>query len=205
MIHGTAVTGPVDTLVRVKGAFRGVRWLNKPQPGSGTVAFELIQELAADDQAVMFTDGWIAVAYSDPYRVEWYDPLLRIIGGAALPLDTVPVDDVQKRFVIRQAFPNAPTLFSPDDFPPWPALLPPFPVNALLTASDGTLVIRRTADAKRPGTRYDIVGRDGALAGTVQLNANERIGGFGLGSVYVIRRDDLNVETIYRHPWPVSK
>jgi hypothetical protein len=59
-----------------------------------------------------------------------------------------------------------------------------------------------TADA--PETRVDLVDRTGALRGVVVLGVRERILGFGVNSMYVVRMDEDDLEYVRRHPWPPS-
>ncbi len=199
---GEAVTGRPDTLVRLRGAYRGVRRIHKSLPGFSNVTYELVQDLSADDQAVLFQDGWVAIAYADPYRVDWYDPSGRKTTGGPLPFERVPVDLTQKRAALARSWPSDPNLFKPEDYPPWPEVLPPFLVDAILPAPDGSLLIRRTPDAYRPGTRYDIVSRQGVLVGRLLLRANEWIVGFGQASAYVIRETADGLQFIERYSWP---
>jgi len=199
---GNAVSGVIDTLARVAGAFRGIRRHTRSRVNGPAVTYELAQELAGDDQALLFQDGWVAIVYASPYRVEWYAPDGRRAAEALLPFEKVAVDAFQKRAFIARSWPQDPTLFSPNDFPPWPDVLPPFLPGALLPAPDGRLVILRTPDGRRPGTMYDLIDRRGILTARLLLEENERLAGFGSNAVYVVSRGEDDVESIKRHPWP---
>jgi hypothetical protein len=201
--NGSAVAGIVDTIAQLRGAFRGVRRHTKPsRPGRPAITYELVQELATDDQAILFPDGWIAIAYSDPYRVEWRGPNGQRVGGARLPITRVRVDEFQKRATIVRGWPADSTLFASGDYPPWPDVLPPFLPEALLPSPDGSLVIRRTPDGRLPQTAYDLVSRRGAFTGRIVLKSNKRLVAFGRNAVYVVSRDGDGIETVERHDWP---
>lgn len=199
---GQVVAGGPDTIGRLRGAFRGVRRHRVPgRAGVPPITYELVQELATDDQATLFPDGWLAIAHADPYRVEWRDRNGRRLTGAPLPFERVRVDDFQKRATIARGFPNDSSMFSSKDFPPWPDVLPPFLPEALLRSPDGSLVIRRTPDGRRSQTTYDVVNRQGVLTHKLVLKANSWLVGFGKKSAYVVRRDEDGIQTIERYQW----
>lgn len=91
-----------------------------------------------------------------------------------------------------------------DELPPWPAVLPPFLVDRIGALADpaGRVVIRRTPDATRPGTFYDVVDRADALVGRVALDEDEHLVGLGRRSVYVVETDEDGLQWLRRHPWP---
>jgi hypothetical protein len=191
----------VDTIGRVRGAGRGqtLVWRDAPPPPSQWL---LENPLAAEDQAVLFRDGWVAVAFGDPYRVEWITPAGSRVRTRPLAIERVEVDDRMKRAIIAWRWPMVKPPFSPNELPPWPALLPPFLNAALLTAPDGSLVIRRAYNPLAPRTLYDVVDRAGELNRRISLPENDRIVGFGTRSVYTVTKDTDGVERLQRHPWP---
>ena len=68
----------------------------------------------------------------------------------------------------------------------------------------GLLLIRRTPTTNAPGTRYDAVDRSGALRGTILMPEGGTIVGFGSESLYAVQKDDMDLLTLSRHPWPVQ-
>jgi hypothetical protein len=199
-----AVTARVDTTAHVRGAFRGAKYHVRGSYRGVGVRYGLISLLTGEEQATLFLDGWIAVAYAEPYRVDWITPDGRRIPGAPLPFVEVPVDDVQRKAAVARDFPRSPTLFAPEDYPHWPKVLPPFSDKALLAMPDGRVAIRRQVDARDPATVYDLVDRQGRLTAKLRLKPNENVAGFGRGAVYVIRKDREDLEWIERYSWPPS-
>ena len=162
-----------------------------------------INPLAVGEQAVLFSDGWIAVARLDPFRVSWFPPAAPPLTGPPLPDPRRPLDDDEKRaWLARDAERRGTTPRTIADVPDWPDLIPPFQNDALLPAPDGTLWIRRTPTAAHPETVYDVVDRQGALVRRMTLTDHEAVVGFGPGGVYVARTDDDGIQHLERHPAP---
>lgn len=210
--HQRALAGSVraiqrtDTIVRLRGAFRGVRRVQRrlgPDPGKGVGAwFELRAILAGDDQALLFPDGWIAVAWQEPYRVDWRSPVGTWQRGSPLPFVRVPVDEAQRRAAVSREWPRSPDLFAPGDFPSWPRFLPPFLGDALLALPDGRLAVRRTADGRSNEVVYDLIDRNGMLTGRLVVPGNTILLAPGRDALYVLVRDQDDLERVSRHPWP---
>lgn len=196
----------VDTLARLRGRYGGVRQAPSPngeKAGGMPVVWDLVNPLAAEEQALLFLDGWIAMARSDPYRVDWATPEGRWVRGVPLPFVPRAVDARQQQNALQAYQPAYLRAgFGPSAVPGWPPVLPPFPINALLAAPGGALAIERTADALAPGQQYDIVDRAGKLTGRIRLAPNERVVGFGARVVFVAARDSDDVEWLRKHPWP---
>jgi hypothetical protein len=192
VVRAVRTSSAGDTIARIAGPWRPTRSVRKPvQPGAAPIAWTVVNPLATYDQALMFEDGWIALVFAQPYRVEWRSPDGRRAGGRALPLARVPVDARQRRAAMAREF--APSVgMQEDELPPWPDALPPFLVDRIGVLADpaGRVVIRRTPDATRPGTLYDVVDRAGALAGRIALDADEHLVGFGRRSAYVVETDE---------------
>ena len=193
----------VDTVRRIRGAGRGQTIAWRPVlPGRPPIRWILGNPLYSADQALLFPDGWIALAFPDPYRVEWIAPDGRRIPGAPLSERRVAVDDRVKRAVIKWKYPKADPQFDPKELPPWPATLPGFLDDALFAAPDGRLVIQRALDPGEPGLTYDFIDRVGKRSARLVLAPDERIVGFGKRSVYVVAKDHDDIEWLRRHAWP---
>ena len=196
-------SGKVDSIAYVRGGFRGIARTTKTVAGS-VVHYSLINPLAVGDQAVLFPDGWIAIVYASPYRVEWRSPGGGIVRGDPLPDAKVRVDERVKAQVIADRWPPSPNTpeWRPDEFPGWPAVLPPFLEYALLALPDGRVAVKKlTVGAGRP-VRYDIVDRQGRLSGVLELKRRERLVGVGKGAVYSVFTDTEGSEILRRHAWP---
>ncbi|MGH7466481.1 MAG: hypothetical protein ACRENP_00695 [Longimicrobiales bacterium] len=119
----TARTGAADTVgklgptaTRIEADFKGT---DRPQSIQITTPV-----LAVDEQALLFPDGWLAIARLRPYRVDWRSPEGRWIRGAPIPFREIRIDDREK-----QAYRNRRTavgLRSPPDIAVWAATVPPF-------------------------------------------------------------------------------
>jgi hypothetical protein len=196
----------VDTVARIRGRYRGIRHV--PSPKGGQVAgmsiiWDLVNPLAAEDQALLFPDGWVAIAYGNPFQVEWVAPDGKRVRSGTLPGPTRTIDEREKRnalLVYRPTYLSAG--FGVNDVPTWPAVLPPFPINALLAVPDGALAIERTAEASSPGRVYDIVDRTGHVVKRIRLLPNERLVGFGSHAAFVAAKDSDDIEWLRKHPWP---
>lgn len=83
-IEGPAVFSQ-DTVARIHGPWRGVRTPVRGESRGAPLYHELLCPLASGDQAVLFPDGWIAIVYESPYRVEWVTPRGQGIAGPRCP------------------------------------------------------------------------------------------------------------------------
>lgn len=197
------LTRRVDTIRTIRGAGRGQTVAWRPVlPGKPPIRWRLDNPFNVADQALLFPDGWIALAFPDPFRVEWIAPNGRSVPGDPIPEQPVPVDDRVKRAAIKWKYPKADPQFDPKELPPWPATLPGFLNDALLAAPDGRLVVQRAFNPRDARLFYDFIDRAGKRTGRLALKPNERIVGFGQRSVYVVATDDDDLEWLRRHPWP---
>ena len=200
-----------DTIAEVGGQGRlGVKVVRTAPGSPGSRETNL---LASEGHAWLFSDGWIAVAHPDPYRVDWRRPDGRWIRGGPLPFTEVKVTRREKCFAISWL--SGEDGCRLDGYPDWPAHVPPFLMDrgawltpggiSLRPTPDGMLLVKRTPSADSPpGNRYDVVDRSGALRGVVSLSANQMIVGFGRSSLYVVQEDDMDLLTLSRHPWPTQ-
>ncbi|HEX6260364.1 MAG TPA: hypothetical protein VFZ51_06890, partial [Woeseiaceae bacterium] len=194
-------TSRPDTIARVRGPFLGATWV-KARAGGMTVNYQLTNPLAAGDKAILFPDGWIAIAIASPYHVAWLTPNSTIVRGRPLPHLKEPVDERVKRLAIDEAWgtsPQAPK-FRSTDFPPWPDVVPPFLREPLIALPDGRVAVKRTSLDPDSPIRYDIFDRRGSLSAVLRLPRNERLVGTGQHSVYVAVTDSDQNEHLRRHP-----
>jgi hypothetical protein len=204
--------GRGDTVARMRSGFGG-------PPGSATRSTPPFESAAGPpatreymmapvigDQALGFTDGWIAVARMDPYRVDWIDPTGRVHRGTPLPVARTPLDDKEKRFYLeRMARLDGKPAGNPEDIKDWKPAIPPFwgYFNASLQqAPGGRLLITRAVTAALPTPTYDLVDRTGAYLGQLVLPSGQRVVGFGTRSIYTVAVDGDGLETLRRHAWP---
>lgn len=192
----------VDTIARIEGKFRG-RSATVRRFGSQVIEYELVNPFGVEEQAWMFPDGWMALALARPYRVDWRAPDGRWIRGSALPFVPVEATDEEKRAAMdRYAMHIPEPRLDPSDYPGWPEVVPPFPNDALFPLADGRIAIARAVTHASTSQLYDIVDRTGALTARLEVPLNARIIAFGRESVYLITRDEFDLERLTRHPLP---
>lgn len=154
------------------------------------------------EQGVMFTDGWIAVALQDPYRVDWREPAGRWIRGSPIPWSAPRIDEAEKRHWVmrsqRESASGSPV--NAGDLA-WAETIPPYRMDALFPAPAGALLVRRALWSGSIGNDYDIIDRAGARRATLRLPENERILGFGARVVFVAVTDDDGIDRLRVHPW----
>ena len=197
----------VDTIAWLKG--RGGDGFHVGQRDSGRPPFISVSNpLASEDQALLFRDGWIAVARVGPYRVDWRSPEGRWVRGAPLPFTAVRVDDRERCLAMERVLGGGGAC-DPSSLPGWPETAPPFlPPSlqrlapALLAAPDGRLVIARTPSVASPERQYDVVDRQSRLVAVISTGPSEVLIGFGVRSAYTLSTSDLGVQTLRRHAWP---
>lgn len=194
-------TSRADTLLRLRGRYRGTNVVNRTVRGA-SITYHLANPLATEEQARLFPDGWIAVVHGEPYRVDWLSPERRPLHGPVLPFENIAVDELEKQDAIRRHWGGKAGVEWPSDaFPAWPSRLPAFPNEALFAAPDGRLLVRRIVSARVPNVYYDVIDRAGRLAFRVELAANERIVGSGKRHIYTVATSDDGLESLARHEW----
>jgi len=168
------------------------------------------------DRYTLASDGWVVVVRSNPYHVEWRAPDGRWVKGAAIADPVVRVDAREKAAFLAQRAPrrsSAPIVLAPGvgygppppppRFGDWPETVPPFTIRtSLLVTRHGEVLVQRTPTAALPTPLFDVIDRQGVRQYQLLLPANQRILGFGNGSVYVVTKDNDDIETLSRHAWP---
>jgi len=107
----------IDTLARIRG--------------QGSAGFHVSgniivgsNPLSAEDQALLFRDGWLALVRVEPYGIEWRSPDGRWSGMSRLPAPILKVTDTERCFAMARWFRKAPC--DPSSLPGWPSYIPPF-------------------------------------------------------------------------------
>ncbi len=214
LLLGDLATGAVYPIARVAGRGRFGLCMAVRAGGSARIP---CNPVATEDLALLFPDGWVAVARTDPYRVDWRDPRGNWTFGAPLPFSPVALDDREKCAALEWVN-GAPLPYAcdPARYSEWPGTAPPFFHSALrgmaapgsptlFATPEGELLIRRAPTTAFPDSRYDLVNRHGKLVGTLTVPFDEAIVGFGDKSVYIVETDEMGLQTLRRHPWPESR
>ncbi len=220
------VTQKNDTIAMVKVAPPNVRVSGSA--GNQNVQMSPPNPLLPRDEWTVFPDGRVAIARTNPFRVDFvmpngtksstaafrYTPLrmteadkkeeeaLRVRNNASGLRMTVTADG-------RGAPQTSASVGGPAGPPPppltdWPETKPPFRSGAasVWARSNGELWIRRTEPAGAVGTLYDVVNAQGAAAYQVRLDKGITLVGFGNGTVYTTKADEDDLLYLQRHRMP---
>ena len=170
------------------------------------------------DAVAVFPDGWIAVARNDPYRVDWCAASVPGVHGPTL-IGTPPrLTDAAKQAYLNNLAANGKSIVTriiTYNVPlarttGWSDRAPPFVERGYSTAGtapvlpvpDGRLLVERVGTDGKASSQYDVIDRQGAIAGQIELPGNQRIVGFGRNTAYIARTDEDGLKHLTRHPWP---
>jgi hypothetical protein len=175
--------------------------------------------LSPQDAWAVAPDGRVAVARSNPYRLDWIHPDGRIVRGPAVQYRPVPIRRADKEewaeslsngLAIRVSVENgrmqtnfsrggAATSDGPDlDGYDWPDHKPPFRAENIWVTPSGDAWVERSMPAGHPPA-FDVFGMNGAIKGRVLLPAGRQIVGFGDGVVYAVRNDEYDLQWLERY------
>ncbi|HEY7567815.1 MAG TPA: hypothetical protein VH762_09610 [Gemmatimonadaceae bacterium] len=200
----------VDTLLRV----RGMDWLPPgPRYGFGWVVF------APQDVWTVAPDGRIAVVRSGDYHVEWYEPNGRVVRGAPVRFERIPVTMEERLAYVREFLDNS-SIGGRDAegaLSPIPAEMKdeknvrematkntfaevkaPFTDGPLLIGPDGSLWVERSIRLGETPL-WDVFDGGGKHVARVRLPARRQLGGVGARFLYVIASDDDGVQHLERY------
>jgi hypothetical protein len=168
-------------------------------------------------QWVAGSDGRMAIVNGIPYRVDLISPTGQRRAGTVIEYARTPVtEDIKEAYRRETSQPQmayvldrstntvtstrmpAPRVTASN----WAEELPAFRGDAVIVfAPDGVLWIQRTSFGLE-GARYDLVAPDGNLIDRVRLPDGHRIIGFGRDAMYVVRRNEDDIEYLQRRPLP---
>jgi hypothetical protein len=171
-----------------------------------------VSSWSAGDQALLFDDGWLAIARVTPYRVDWISPDGRLRAGKALRAVDPPFTDDEKRaFMDRVARETGRPVEPIDSRSDWPDVVTAFtsmspiigdPSPALFAAPGGKLLVRRQVTAQAPRRQYDVIDRSGSLLARLELGENETLVGAGKAHLYTVVTDDDGIQKVRRYAFP---
>jgi hypothetical protein len=173
-------------------------------------------------QGAVFADGVLAIVRPEPYSVDFVYLNGNRRSGESISYRRIPVTaNLKQLWREERGRPSATITISrsPDkgssessvsmksrpvrEPSTWPRHLPPFLEDAVIASPDGHVWIRRALRSEDPPT-YDVVDRFGRVVQQVVLRPRSRIVGFGPSSVYVVRRDQDDLEYLERYVFPRS-
>lgn len=210
VVRANRKTGAIDTVTRLGGIVMR-REITTDSLGRLRSAVFVRPPLAVPEQAVLFRDGWFAVARNNPYRIDWISPVGGVVTGA--PIQRLPIRMTQReqtayldRLRSQATGPiprdakrtGADVDALRDQFPKY---LPPFTNDALVAADDGHLLVLHAVSADYPRPRYDVIDRRGRLVAVLEISQGERIVSVTNAFAYVAWKDRDDIVRLRRHPW----
>jgi hypothetical protein len=144
-----------------------------------------IMPFTAADAWTVAPDGRIAMITVSPYRIEWLAPGGRRLIGATLPFTPVPVTDADKQAREPKGPPFVQT---------YPKTKPPFTNDAVVLDDHSRLWIGRSFARGATTREWDVVDPSGKPLGVVHLAADKRIVAVTARFVYVLWRDQDDVQ-----------
>lgn len=207
-------TGAMDTLTQVK--LPEMRQATSGGPGNQNVRITPIP-LSPQDAWSVSPDGRVAAARASDYHVEWVGSDGAVVRGKPVSHDPVRIERADKeewaegvgngvRIGIsvsdgdhRVSLGRGGGSGGPDiDSLDWPETKPPFVNNGVWVTPEGDMWVRRHVPAGE-AVRFDVFGPDASLQGAITLPTGRQVVGFGRGTVYVTRTDDLGLQWLERY------
>ena len=193
-------TGHIDTVGKFQ--VRPARIQITGTSEAPTSVSMVMNPITTGEQAVSFSDGALAIARLDPYRVDWIVNG-RTTPGKPLPFEAIAVSrEEQVAAIARLPRNDGEKPRAPEEIRDWPAVIPPFTSNGVYAAPDGTVWIRRMPSTRHPLNDYDVVDRAGRLARRIELPSSEAVVGFGKATFYTVLTDDDGLQHLRRYPMP---
>lgn len=161
-------------------------------------------------------EGGIIRVSPDPYRITLIDSSGTVSTGATVAYTPIRVSEAdrqerrdQQQAQIKQVVQaDGSVLNGPPRFPElrFAATKPPFYGNeSALVTPDGQIWIQRTRASGDPVSVYDIFDARGGFMQQISFGARSRLVGFGLGTMYVARSDDDDLEYLQRFDRPGAR
>lgn len=173
-------TGRVDTLARLKQARPNIL-IDREGSRIKSVNIRKVPFMPHDDWAV-FPDGRVILVRTDPFRIDQRAAGGALTRGPRIAYLPIPVVEADRGAAID----------------PLPKFKPPFDGPSTFLAPDGRVWVRRTTAAADSTARYDVFDASGRVSSRVSLPPRTRIAGFGKASIYVVRRDEDDLEYLGR-------
>lgn len=208
-------SGAMDTVAMVK--LPEMKQSRSGGPGSQAVMIMPVPLSPQDAWAVSW-DGRVAVARADPYHVEWIHVDGKVVRSGPIAFEPVRirradklewaealgggirigimVENGQRRMSLSRGGGGReePDIDSFD----WPDNKPAFADNGVRVTPEGDMWVQRHVAAGEP-IEFDVFGASAELKGKVIVPASREIVGFGRGTVYAVRTDDLGLRWLERY------
>jgi len=159
------------------------------------------------DEWAVTPDGRVGIARFQEYRVEWLQARSAPVRGPTVPFKPVKITEADKdawadqmvsqgiRIEIENGRRRVGRPPRPDvDRQEWPEAMPPFLAQAVSVIPSGQLVVARATAAEAQERFYDVFDASGRPVRQIAVPADRRIVGFGVGTVFVVRVDEDDLE-----------
>jgi hypothetical protein len=180
----------------------GMRFSGMPAP----------QPFAPRDDWAVASDGRVAVARAEGYRLDWYAPDGSVTTGHPVDYDPVPITkgekeawaDAQSQRVMsmRMAGGGGQTMTMPrpdiDDVD-FPEYMPPFATSAVRITPDGEVWVQRSQPSSEQRPLFDVFDESGNRVKRVRLPAGRQLVGFGSGWVFAVAVDEDDLQWLERY------
>ncbi len=209
-------SGEVESVGEVKLAEREER--TSGGPGNQSRSIRQVPLSGADGWAVGM-DGAVAFArVGDTYRVDWATPDGSVRQGAPNEYRPVSIGRAEREEWLatraqrgggigisvevendrmRTSFARGGAQQNNDDYA-WPDHKPPFDEEGLLVDGEGRAWVRLHRPAGE-SPAYAVFDRSGARLGEVELEEGRTLVGFGDGTAYVVRFDEMDLQYLERY------
>jgi hypothetical protein len=197
-----------DVTERTSGGGNEVRQEVRPVP------------LSPEDGWAVGVDGAVAVVRAGDYHVDWVRPDGSVVSGPPVPWKPVPVKAADKEAWAEDLAANGMMMMVTNDNGQmnarmrrgggrepevdqfeWPDVKPPFDPGSVRVDPMGYAWVERHVPAgDRPV--LDVFDPAGGLVASVAIPLRSSLRGFGDGSLYVTRRDDLGFQWLERYDRP---
>ena len=182
----------------------GIRFTGMPAP----------QPFAPRDDWAVASDGRVAVARAEGYRLDWYAPDGSVTAGRTIDYDPVPITrgekeawaDAQSQRVMSMRLAGGGgqtmTMPRPDigevDFPDH---MPPFATSAVSITPDGEVWVQRTQPSSEQRPLFDVFDDAGNRVKQVRLPAGRQLVGFGSRWVFAVAVDEDDLQWLERYSY----
>jgi hypothetical protein len=174
-------TGRIDS-VQALGMTETVQGKTRVEGREAT--YTRVVPFAEGDYWAIGPTGEVAVVRPKEYSLEWRAPNGTLRRGAPIPYRAAPVTEAERTAMFG---PNVTDL-------PIPATKPAVTPVGILVSPAGEVWVSRYKVAGDSGSRWDVLDQEGRLLRALTLPGRRTIVGFGRSTVYVVARDEDDVQ-----------
>jgi len=176
--------------------------------------------LSPEDGWAVAANGDVAVVRAGDYHVDWVRVDGTVVSGAPVPYDPVPVTSADKEAWAEEMAASGMMMMVTNDNGQmnvrmrrgggrrpgvdrfaWPETKPPFAARSVRVDPQGNVWVERyVAAGERPVV--DVFDGAGRHVASVTIPVQRSIRGFGDGTMYLTRRDDLGFQWLERYDRP---